>query len=288
MGPEVDEVWSGLAVHGVLTRSVRDSAAVLDAVHGSAAGDPFAIALPADSFGALAQRDPGSVRIAMQLRPLDGQPLHPAVEQSLRATALHLQTLGHQVESVEADIGLSWEAFVELNGRFWSSNTAAWIDAIAVATGRSIDADHLEPATLALYRQGKLLRATELLGALYERNIVARHMGVFFSRYDLLLTPTLPGLAPRIGAYNQGQEELDGRGWMHRVFAQSPFTALANVIGAPAMSVPLAQDPHSGLPIGMQFMASAGQEGTLLALATQLERALPWADRRPLVWAGNA
>ncbi|MDQ0737695.1 amidase [Pseudomonas sp. W4I3] len=287
MGPDVDEVWSGLAVHGVLTRSVRDSAAVLDAVQGSATGDPFHIAPPLTSFLEQSRREPNPLRIGVQTRPLDGQALHPAVRTALAQTMRHLEALGHKVEEIEPDIGLSWEAFVELNGRFWSSNTAAWIDAIAAATGRSIDAEHLEPATLALYRYGKTLSATELLGALYERNIVARKLGGFFEHYDLLLSPTLPGLAPMIGHYNAQQEQLDGRGWMSHVFSQSPFTALANVTGAPAMSVPLAHDPQTGLPIGMQFMGKFGAEGVLLGLAGQLERAVPWDGRRPGVWAGN-
>lgn len=287
VGPHIDEVWSGLAVHGFLTRSVRDSAALLDAVHGNALGDPFHIPAPAASFLDQARREPGSLRIGVQTRPLDGQALHPAVDAALQQTARQLQALGHRVEEVVPDLGVSWEGFVELNGRFWSSNTAAWIDSIAAATGRNIDAQHLEPATLALYRYGKTLRATELLGALFERNVVARKLGGFFKDYDLLLSPTLPGLAPVIGQYNAGQEHLDGRGWMNHVFSQSPFTALANVIGAPAMSVPLLHEPVTGLPIGLQFMGRFGDEGLLLALAAQLERELPWADRRPRVWAGN-
>ena len=287
MGPDVDEVWSGLAVHGVLTRSVRDSAALLDAIHGGAPGDPFRIQSPETTFREQSLLQPGALRIGVQTRPLNGQALHPAVEDALMQAVRNLELLGHRVEEVQPDIGLSWDAFVELNGRFWSSNTAAWIDAIAAATGRSIDSDYLEPATLALYRLGKTLRATELLGALFERNIVARKVGGFFEHYDLLLSPTLPGLAPLIGAYNAGQEHLDGRGWMNRVFNQSPFTALANVVGAPAISVPLGHDPQSGLPIGMQFMGTFGAEGLLLGLAGQLERELPWAGRRPAVWAGH-
>lgn len=287
MGPDVDEVWSGLAVHGVLTRSVRDSAALLDAVHGSAVGDPFRIPSPLTSFLEHSRRAPELLRIGVQTRPLNGQALHPAVKIALDQTSRHLEALGHRIEEVEPDIGLSWEGFVELNGRFWSSNTAAWIDAIAGATGRSINAEHLEPATLALYRYGKTLSATDLLGALFERNIVTRKLGGFFEDYDLLLSPTLPGLAPMIGHYNAPQEHLDGPGWMNHVFSQSPFTALANVIGAPAMSVPLSQEPKTGLPIGMHFMAKFGNEGILLGLAGQLERELPWANRHPRVWAGN-
>ncbi|WP_277964984.1 amidase [Pseudomonas sp. RIT-To-2] len=288
MGPEVDEVWSGLAVHGVLTRSVRDSAALLDAMHGHAVGDPFHVQAPEASFLALYQRQPRPLRIGVQTSPLNGQALHPAVQNALLQTVGHLEALGHRVEPVAVDIGISWEAFVALNARFWSSNTAAWIDAIAAATGRSIDTHTLEPATLALYRQGKALSATELLGALFERNIVARHAGGLLEAHDVLLSPTLPGLAPMLGTYNAQQEQLDGWGWMNHVFNQSPFTALANVVGAPAMSVPLAHDPLTGLPIGMQFMGRFGDEGLLLGLAGQLERELPWAQRRPAVWAGNA
>ena len=287
MGPDVDEVWSGLAVHGVLTRSVRDSAALLDALHGNAVGDPFHIQSPTISFLEQSRRTPGSLRIGVQTRPLNGQALHPSVENALMQTVRNLESLGHRVEEVVPDIGLSWDAFVELNGRFWCSNTTAWIDAIAGATGRRIDADHLEPPTLALYRQGKALSATELLGALFERNVVARKLGGFFEKYDLLLSPTLPDLAPAIGTYNAQQALLDGRGWMHQVFNHSPFTALANVIGAPAMSVPLTHDPVTGLPIGMQFMGKFGDEGLLLSLAGQLERELPWTARRPAVWAGD-
>ena len=287
MGPDVDEVWSGLAVHGVLTRSVRDSAGLLDAIHGHAAGDPFHIARPASSFLEQAHQAPGPLRIALQIRPLNGQALDPAVEATLMQTVHNLESLGHRVEAIQPDIGLSWDAFVELNGRFWSANTAAWIDAIAGANGRSIDTEYLEPATLALYQMGKTLSATELLGALYERNLVARKVGSLFEQYDLLLSPTLPGLAPLIGTYNAQQHELDGRGWMHHVFNQSPFTALANVVGAPAMSVPLGHDSQSGLPVGMQFMGRFGDEGLLLSLAGQLEHALPWVDRVPGIWAGN-
>ncbi|MCY1305317.1 6-aminohexanoate-cyclic-dimer hydrolase [compost metagenome] len=124
---------------------------------------------------------------------------------------------------------------------------------------------------------------------MYLRNLVTRSMGNFFCKYDILLSPTLPALPPIIGRYNEGQEHLDGRGWMYRVFTHSPFTALVNVTGSPSMSMSmsLAVDPESGLPIGMQFSAGFGREDLLLRLAGQLERALPWAARKPEVWAGK-
>lgn len=287
MGPDVDEVWAGLAVHGVLSRSVRDTATLLDRVQGPALGDPFHIAPPQQSYRSLLDREPGSLRIAVQEHALNGQLTSPEVSASLRKVCQTLEDLGHRVTPVVADIGLSWEAFVELNARFWSSNTAAWIDAIAAATGRSIDDSTLEPATLALYRLGRELSATELLGAMYQRNIVTRNVGQLFSHYDVLLTPTLPDTPPVIGQYNDGQEALDGRGWMARVFDHSPFTAVFNVSGCPAMSMPLAHDSAGGLPIGMQFGAGYGREDLLLQLAAQMERALPWNARRPAIWAGN-
>ncbi|WP_022964740.1 amidase [Halopseudomonas pelagia] len=283
MGPAVDEVWAGLAVHGVLTRSVRDTALVLDLVHGPAQGDPFQINPPVDTYTSRLKSEPRGLRIAVQAQALNGQATHPVIEAALTEVVTTLEMLGHQVTFLTADIGLSWEAFVELNARFWSSNTAAWIDAIAATTGRPIDGSTLEPATLALYNLGKGLSATDLLGAMFERNIVSRHMGRFFQDYDLLLTPTLPDLAPFIGTYNAAQETLDGRGWIARVFSHSPFTALANVTGSPAMSVPLAHDPGTDLPIGMQFAAAFGREDLLIELGAQLERAVPWAARRPIL-----
>lgn len=287
MGPDVDEVWAGLAVHGVLSRSVRDTASLLEVVHGPAVGDPFHIAPPKQPYRSLLDREPGSLRIAVQEHALNGQLTAPEVSAGLKKVCQTLESLGHHVTPVVADIGLSWEAFVELNARFWSSNTAAWIDAIAAATDRAIDESTLEPATLALYRLGQELSATQLLGAMYQRNIVTRNVGQIFSHYDVLLTPTLPNTQPEIGRYNGGQETLDGRGWMTRVFDHSPFTAVFNVSGCPSMSMPLAHDSASGLPIGMQFGAGYGREDLLLQLAAQLERALPWNTRRPAVWAGN-
>lgn len=287
MGPGVDEVWAGLAVHGAVSRTVRDSAALLDAIEGVAVGDPFQIAKPQHAYVSETTREPGPLRIGLLLHPLNGTRSVDSVATATRNVAVQLQGMGHGVEEVSLDIGLSWEGFVEMNARFWSANTAAWINAIAAGTGRPIDGSTLEPATLSLHEMGSQLTAIDLLEAMYLRNLVTRRLGNFFCRYDILLSPTLPALPPPIGSYNEGQEHLDGRGWMHRVFTHSPFTALANVTGSPSMSMPLAVDPESGLPIGMQFSADFGREDMLLRLAGQLERALPWIARKPDVWAGK-
>ncbi|OKI52985.1 amidase family protein [Streptomyces sp. MJM1172] len=118
------------------------------------------------------------------------------------------------------------------------------------------------------------------------RNRVTRAIGAHFERHDVLLTPALPELPPAIGTYHRGSEGADGRGWLEHLFHRSPFTAAFNVAGTPAMSVPLAADPATGMPIGIQFAAGYGREDVLFRLAGQLERAVPWARRTPPVWAG--
>ncbi|HBV40370.1 MAG TPA: amidase [Erwinia sp.] len=286
MGPEVDEVWSGLAVHGFVSRTVRDSAALLDAVQGNTAGDPFIIAATHNTLRESAVQAPRPLRIGVITHPLNGRRSDPEVVAALEQTVGQLIALGHQPEEATLDIG-RWEAFVEMNTRFWAANTAAWIDALAGAMNRSVNADTLEPSNLALWQLGHELSAVEMVGAMHMRNAVTQRMGQFYQQYDMLLTPVLPALPTELGHYNRHQDTLDGRGWMHHVFDQSPFTALANVCGTPAMSVPLGLSPSSHLPIGMQFLAGFNQEPLLLQLAGQLERAFPWHRRKPAVWAGQ-
>lgn len=135
----------------------------------------------------------------------------------------------------------------------------------AVEIGLLLSSDFPFAAILALHRMGTELTAIELLQAMHLRNIATRSMGKFFSEYDILLSPTLPALPPVIGCYNEGQEHLYGREWMTRVFAHSPFTALADVTGSPAMSVPLGFDLDCGLPIGIQFAAGFAMKACYFA-----------------------
>lgn len=287
MGPYLDEAWGGLAVQGVLSRTVRDSALLLERMAGAEAGDPFSQSAPVGGYLSALQKPPRALKVALLTHPLNGQQSAPMMVDALETVAQVLEQLGHRCEAVTLDIGLPWDAFVGLNAAFWASNTAAWLQALSAETGRALNADHLEPATLALHAHGRQLSACDLLEAMDQRNTVSRQMGRFFSGHDVLLSPTLATAVPTIGEYNAGQEHLDGLGWMHRVFEQSPFTALANVCGTPSMSMPLVQDASSGLPVGLQFSAGAGGESLLLSLAGQLEQAMPWAGRRPAVWAAD-
>ena len=282
----MDEVWSGLAVQGFISRTVRDNAALLDAVQGNQAGDPFIIASAAPSLRACVGQDPNPLRIGVIAHPLNGARSEPQVVEALQQTVGQLISLGHQVEEVSLEIG-SWDAFVEMNARFWAANTAAWIDALASAMNRPVNDDTLEPTNLALWRLGHALTATDMITAMQMRNSVTQKMAQFYQQYDLLLTPVLPASPALLGEYHRHQQQLDGRGWMHHVFDQSPFTALANVCGTPAMSVPLGFNPVNNLPMGMQFLAGFNQEGLLFSLAGQLERAFPWHQRKPAIRAGD-
>lgn len=286
-GPQQDEVWSGLLAHLGVSRSVRDSAALLDAISRPGIGEPYYTAAPPQSFLSAVKKNPGSLRIGLMMDPPSGDKTQSAIAAKAIDMASVLESLGHQVEPLVFDSGVSWEAFVHANAQFWNVNTAAWIDSIAAATGRPVNEEYLEQATLAAYAYGKKISGIDILGAIAVRNTVSRNLGAYFQKYDVLMTPTVPTLPMKVGEYNKVQDQVDGLGWIAHVFRQAPFAALANISGSPSMSVPAGQDVATSLPIGMMFTAGYGQECLLFGLAGQLEQALPWADQHPQVWVGK-
>ncbi|KAB0325087.1 amidase [Janthinobacterium sp. PLB04] len=285
-GPAMDEIFSGLGVQLGVSRTVRDSAALLDAVQAILPGEPYLTSPPSHSWLSQVSAAPGKLRIAVQRAACNDAHPVPAVDAALDTTMRLLQSLGHHVEEVQAALGVSWEAFVHANASIWCANLVPWIDALAQESGRAVSLDNLEAATLACYRHGQTISAVDFVAALDVRNTVTRHAGALFGKYDVLLTPTMPDVPWPLGRYGEKEEQLDGVGWTARLFEHSPYTPLANVAGLPAMSVPLGMS-DDGLPIGMQFMAGYAKDGVLLRLAGQLERAAPWVQRRPPVWAGN-
>ncbi|MGW3008324.1 amidase [Streptomyces sp. NPDC001219] len=287
MGPDSDEIFSGLAVQGGVSRTVRDSAALLDHIQGPESGDPYFAAPPHRPYSEEIARDPGRLRIGVIAEGGGRRRTEGAVGDAVSRTAELLASLGHQVAEATLDLGLSWERFVLANARLWTANLVPWLDALAAATGRPIDLSTVQHETLAGYAWGRQVTGADFVSALGVRNTVARSIGRHFDRYDVLLTPTLPELPPRLGIYAEGVEDLDGLGWLDHILDRSPFTAGFNLAGTPAMSVPLATDPATGLPIGLQFAAAYGREDTLLRLAAQLEQAAPWSHRTPAVWAGS-
>ncbi|MBQ0862805.1 amidase [Streptomyces smyrnaeus] len=287
MGPDADEVFSGLAVHGSVSRTVRDSAALLDRIRGPEPGDPYFAQQPSRPYAEEVTRHPGSLRIGVLAHSWGGRRTTPPVADALSRTVRLLESLGHQVEQVEVGLSVGWEEFVEATARVMTAHLTSSVDELAAAFDRPVDSSTLEPATLAGYRYGQRVEGARFVDALAVRNRVARSLARYFAAHDILLTPTLPELPMPLGSYAEGAEALDGLGWIGRLNDRSPFTMAFNMAGTPAMSVPVTADPGTGLPIGMQFAAGHGLEGRLFRLAGQLEQASPWSARTPTVWAGD-
>ncbi|GJF22458.1 amidase [Streptomyces sp. HO565] len=287
MGPDFDEFFNGLAVHGSVSRTVRDSAALLDQIRGPEPGDPYFAQQPSRPYAEEVARHPGSLRIGVLTQAWGGRRTTTPVSDALSRTVRLLESLGHRVEEVTVDLGVGWEEFVLAHARLFTANLAASVDELADAFDRPVDSSTLEPVTLAGYHYGQRVGGAEFVTALTIRNRVARSLARYFDVHDMLLTPTLPELPVSLGTCAEGAEALDGLGWMRRVLDRSPFTMPFNTAGTPAMSVPVTADVGTGLPIGMQFAAGYGREGRLYRLAGQLEQASPWSGRTPMVWAGD-
>lgn len=279
IGPDAAEGLNGLGIEFAVTRTVRDSAMLLDAVQGAGVGDPYIITPPRKPYSTEILKPPKRLRIAMMTRTWDGAAFDPAVSAGLTDTAKLCEELGHRVS--EAAPTLDWEQFVQTSMVYWTANLPVWIDHIAAATGRPVDHTTLEATTLACYHHGKSLKATDLLLAMEVANGITRSTAAFFQKYDVLLTPTLPVPPLPLGSLNANDSALSAEGWTRKVFAFTPLTPLFNMTGQPAISLPLARtDP--GLPLGMQFAARYGEEATLLRLATGLEQARPWPLLAPM------
>lgn len=274
-GPEVGEGLAGFAVQGVVSQTVRDSAAWLDAVAGPMPGDPYAAPPMAESCLSAAQgRNPGRLRIAFSTRTPLGHAMDPEIAEATRATARMLETLGHQVTEAAPDFAA--EAMAEGFLAIFAAQCAATLGRI---TGHPSLPDHgIEPLTRAMAEFGAAQPVTRYINHQQALHREARRIAAFYDRHDIWLTPTLAQLPPALPFFDV--TGTDPRGWYDQLHAFSPFAWLCNITGQPAMSLPLAQSA-SGLPVGLHFAARSGAEPLLYALAGQLEQALPWAQRRP-------
>lgn len=279
-GPDYGDPLNGMGVEFALTRSVRDAAALLDAVAGPDPGAPHWAEPPPQSFLASIARPPRRLRIAWTAVPPSGVAIDPACVEGLHAAVKLCESLGHEL--VEDRPAIDAEALLGATARVWAANIANWIDGLAAALGRTPGPDNLEATTWSSYLFGRSMSALELVQALDVFALVSRQVGQFFAGYDALLSPTLAGPALPLGALDADDPSLDALAWPRKVFEFTPFTALFNTTGQPAISLPLWQSPE-GLPIGVQFAGRFAGEATLLQLAAQLEQASPWAGRRPLV-----
>ncbi|WP_437668883.1 amidase [Sorangium sp. So ce131] len=277
-GPDFDEMLSGLAVEFAVTRTVRDAAALLDAVQGAGVGDKYEIGPPSRPYSKEIGAPPGRLRVAVTTRSWSGSPVDPEHVQAAVAVGRELASLGHVVE--EASPPLDWEAFLRSQLTIWTCFVAHGALTLSEALGVPLGPEVLEATTLASVEHARRLTAIDVYNANQLCNTARRAVAAFFQHHDVLLTPTVATPPPPIGYLDANDARLGALGWLEKLFDVIPFTPLFNVTGQPAMSLPLGQT-SCGLPIGVQLVGRYGDEATLFQLAAQLEQALPWQQRRP-------
>lgn len=272
--PDFGDIVDGLAIDLVVSRSVRDTAAALDAVAGNVLGDPYWAPEPPPSYLDGMKRKAKRLRIAFATKKLDGRPLHQDCVAAVRTAARLCAAQGHEMEEASPD--LDQASLIPAFMAFWSANLAAGIDFVAQLTGQVAAADKFEGLTWGLYEVGKQVTASQYLLAKGAMQQAARAAARFHQTYDMWLTPTLGTPPVKLGTFNM--DERDPQKAFAPLIDYVPFTAMQNVTGQPAINLPLYWN-KDGLPIGVQFVGRFGDELTLLKLAGELEKAAPWDDR---------
>ncbi len=296
-GPRRGQFWRGASVEHVLSRSVRDSAAMLDATHGPDPGAAFEIPGPAGPWLSEVQREPGKLRIAFTTIPCVDTDVHQDCIDAVTDAATLLESLGHDV--IEDHVPIDGDSFARNFLTVVAGELGADIDEAAFAVGRRPRRHELEPATWALGLIAKALSAKDYAASLRRMEVMARDVGEFFERYDVILTPTVSTPPPPLGTVGPTPAEraqlkfvgMFGSGRLVKAAglideaAKSaldfiPWTPVYNMTGHPAMSVPLYWNAEE-LPIGVHFVSRFAREDVLFRLAGQLERARPWFERLP-------
>ncbi|MGV7119453.1 amidase [Sphingopyxis sp. 550A] len=278
LGPMLGDVMGGLAAEHIVSRSVRDTAAMLDVTAGPEPGDPYAAPPAPPSWRRAAEAPCPALRIAFARTAPGGRALDPQAVAAVDHAAKLCESLGHHVE--EASPPVDNDAMVPAFLAIWSSGAAMQIDGLAAMTGQTPGPDTLEGLTRGLYAMGQGISAPQLWGAIFQLQQMARAVAAWHADYDVWLTPTLGAPPPPNGSFPLDSDDIAvGFGAMTDYV---PFTAIQNATGQPAINLPLWWTPD-GLPMGTQFVGRVGEEALLLQLATQLEAAQPWFDRRPVL-----
>ncbi len=298
-GPSRGTIWQGAVVEHVITRTVRDSATILDATQGADLGAPYVIPPPQRLYLQELKQSPGRLRVAFNTQSPIGTPVHPDCVKAVKHTAQLLENLGHEVEEARPDI--DGQALAKSYLMMYFGETAADIDELEPILGRKAKPADVEPMTWTVSLLGRSYSARSFVKAIREWGVAGRAMGRFHEKYDLYLTPTVAFPPSKIGELQPKPAEMlaikivnsFGLGGLLKAtgiadklavdsLVKTPFTQLANFTGQPAMSVPLYWSPE-GLPCGSQFIGRFGDEATLYRLAAQLEKEQPWFDKRPPV-----
>jgi len=282
LGPHYGDLISGLVAEHALTRSVRDSAALLDAVSGPDQGDPYWAPPPARPFAAEVAAPAGKLRIAFSTRTITGAEISPQCVAAVEDAASLCAHLGHEV--VEAMPKIDAERFFLAFTSVLAAGFTCAIDDWTRRLGRAPTEDLFEPFVWAFTGRGRQITAPQYLLAVQDLQRISRTVAHFFADHDVWLTPMLGEPPVPLGtfAYRPGTDPFELRRKMARF---TPFSYFANATGQPAMAVPTYWTPE-GLPVGNQYIGRFGDEATLFRLASQIEAERPWAQRHPPVWAG--
>ena len=281
-GPQVADPLAGLGIDFIVSRTVRDTATMLDLVQGPGVGDKIEIAGPERPYADEIGETPGRLRVALSTLVPSGVSVAPECATAVESVGTQLTTLGHDVDTASPDYDT--EALHHAHVTIWSAGLAQYILFYAETLATEPGSETLEEATVALLEHGRRVCALEYLDALAVYNTISRSVGAFFETVDVLVTPTIAALPAALGELDQNDPAHDADSWTRKVFSYAPFTSLFNVTGQPAISLPLAWSDE-GPPVGVQLVAQYGDEATLIRLAAQLEQAMPWRDRRPAVFA---
>jgi Asp-tRNA(Asn)/Glu-tRNA(Gln) amidotransferase A subunit family amidase len=278
-GPKKGEGLAGLASYHAVSRSVRDSAAMLDALAGADLGAPYACPHPEKGFLEATKRDPGRLRIGLVEESPNGTPIDPECLEAIRDSAKLCESLGHQVEITTLP-SIDYEQQIGVFKALIGISALGAVEARSAALGRPPRRDELEPCTSEAMENSLKITAFEYSKLVNFIHALGRRHAEHMQRFDALLTPTLQAPPQPLGVLASPTMTLDHMFACHS--AHISFLSLANAAGAPGMSVPLHWSAD-GLPIGSHFLGAFGKEQTLYSLAAQLERARPWFDKRPLM-----
>ena len=299
LAPDFGEGWGGYVSPGGLTRSVRDTAALIDVMAGPAAGDPYAVPPLERPLSKEVGAPPGKLRVAFTAGSLFGKETHAECRAAVESAARLLADLGHEVEEARPEFDRSRLVRAYLTQT--AASIAAQIEDMGHWTGRKPSASYFEPSTWFLRQVGRRLSAAELQQARDAAQAAGRALAAFFARYDLFVTPTLAYPPVRLGELALKPFEaaalavlraFPAGAALRAVLAQladtslerTPNTQLFNQTGQPAVSLPLHQTPE-GLPVGVQLVARYAEDALLIRVASQIEEARPWKDRVPGVVA---
>ena len=276
LGPDVGEGWGGMAAGHVVSRSVRDTALLLDLSHGPGRGDPYCAPAFTGSFLDVLSKDPKPLRIAIDLEPVSGGAIHAECHAAVQNAARLLESLGHHVEIGRPEFDR--RLFVEATDTIVLANVANSIRSRAVKVGVEVSSHCVEMLTLRLATLGRSIGADSYANAINHVHAVGRQMETFFDTHDLVLSPTLLQPPVPLGFLDTNSEDGETYGKRFRSFWG--FTSLYNATGEPAISLPLHWSADE-LPVGVQLATSFGDEALLLQVAAQVERAVGGFNRRP-------